>query len=150
MTLPPIAVETTNIPTTISCSLHNRHYFFIYSRVITSVFIIRGCYVPFQFALLTALYFFYENYENDLLGNTPLSENDPSKPIKILKMTPQKNAPLPPLPLTYKGSASYCPPTWYSRVLLIQVYTGKIRQSSLVFSCCGFAFISVLELVERF
>ena len=59
------------------------------------MFIIRGCYVPFQFALLTALYFFYENYENDLLGNTPLSENDPSKPIKILKMAPQQNAPPP-------------------------------------------------------
>ena len=118
VTLPPIAVETTNIPTTISCSLHNRHYFFIYSRVITSVFIIHGCYIPFQFALLTTLYFFYENYENDLLGNTPLSENDPSKPIKILKMTPQRNAPppSPPPSLTCKGSASYCPPTWYSRV----------------------------------
>ena len=74
------------------------------------------------------------------------------KKIKILKMTPQQNFPLPPLPppLTYKGSASYCPPTWHSSVLLIQVYTGKIRQSSLVCRCCGFAFISVLVLVERF
>ena len=60
------------------------------------MFIIRGCYIPFQFTLFTALYFFYENFENDLLGNTTLSENDPSKPIKILKMTAQQNAPLPP------------------------------------------------------
>ena len=96
VTLYPTAVETTNILIT------NQMYpaaqqalFFIFSRVITSVFIIRGCYVPFQFALLTALYFFYENYENDLLGNTPSFENDPSKPIKILKMAPQQNAPPP-------------------------------------------------------
>ena len=96
VTLYPTAVETTNILIT------NQMYpaaqqalFFIFSRVITSVFIIRGCYVPFQFALLTALYFFYENYENYLLGNTPLSENDPSKPIKILKMAPQQNVPPP-------------------------------------------------------
>ena len=101
-TLPPIAVETTNIPTTISCSLHNRHYFFIDSRVIPSVFIIHGCYIPFQFTLVTALYYFHRIYENDPLGNTPLSENDPppqkKKKLEFLKMTPQQNLPPPPPP----------------------------------------------------
>ena len=146
-------METTNILITNQMySAAQQALFFIFSRVITSVFIIQGCHIPFQFALVTALYYFHEIYENDPLGNTPLSENDPPKPIKILKMAPQQNAPppSPPPSLTYKGSASYCLPTWYSRVLLIQVYTGKIRQSSLVCSCCGFAFISVLVLVERF
>ena len=130
--------------------------FFIFSRVIPSVFIIRGCYIPFQFTLVTALYQFHRIYENDPLGNTPLSENDPPPPKKKknqdFENDPSAKFPPSPLPpsLTYKGSASYCPPTWYSRVLLIQVYTGKIRQFLLVCSCCGFAFISVLVLVERF
>ena len=96
MTLYPTAVETTNILIT------NQMYpaaqqalFFIFSRVIPSVFIIRGCYIPFQFKLVTALYYFHRIYEKDPLGNTPLSENDPPKPIKILKMAPQQNAPPP-------------------------------------------------------
>ena len=64
------------------------------------MFIIHGCYIPFQFTLVTALYYFHRIYENDPLGNTPLSENDPppKKKIKILKMTPQQNFPLPPSP----------------------------------------------------
>ena len=67
----------------------------MYSRFITSFFIIHGCYIQFQFTLVTALYYFHEIHENDPLGNTPLSENDPSKPIKILKMPPQQKPPPP-------------------------------------------------------
>ena len=151
VTLLPTAVETTNILIT------NQMYpaaqqalFFIFSRVIPSVFIIRGCYIPFQFKLVTALYYFHRIYENDPLGNTPLSENDPQNQSRFWKWPLGKMPPSPTPSLTYKGSASYCPPTWYSRVLLIQVYTGKIQQFLLVCSCCGFAFISVLVLVERF
>ena len=101
-TLPPIAVETTNIPTTISCSLHNRHYFFIDSRVIPSVFIIHGCYIPFQFTLVTALYYFHRIYENDPLGNTPLSENDPppKKKIRVFENDPSAKFPPSPIPPT--------------------------------------------------
>ena len=99
MTLYPTAVETTNILITNQMySAEQQALFFIFSRVITSVFIIQGCHIPFQFALVTALYYFHEIYENDPLGNTPLSENDPPKPIKILKMAPQQNAPPPPRP----------------------------------------------------
>ena len=102
MTLYPTAVETTNILIT------NQMYpaaqqalFFIFSRVITSVFIIQGCYIPFQFALVTALYYFHEIYENDPLGNTPLSENDPppqKKKNQDFENDPSAKFPPSPLP----------------------------------------------------
>ena len=113
-TLPPIAVETTNIPTTISCSLHNRHYFFIDSRVIPSVFIIHGCYIPFQFTLVTALYYFHRIYENDPLGNTPLSENAPPPPkkkIRVFENDPSAKFPPSPIPPPPHSHVKDQPPT---------------------------------------
>ena len=86
VTLLPTAVETTNILITNQMyPAAQRALFFIFSRVIPSVFIIRGCYIPFQFKLVTALYYFHRIYENDPLGNTPLSENDPPPPQKKKK-----------------------------------------------------------------
>ena len=79
--------------------------FFIYGRVITALFIIHGCYIQFHFTLVTALYYFHEIRENDPLRNTPLSKNDPLKPIKILKMIPQQNAPPPPPPYSHRGGS---------------------------------------------
>ena len=52
------------------------------------MFIIHGCYIPFQFTLVTALYYFHRIYENDPLGNTPLSENDPPPPSHIKDQPP--------------------------------------------------------------
>ena len=58
------------------------------------VYYFYGCFIQFQFVLITALYYFHWIYENNPPCNAPLSENDPPKPIKILKVTPQQNAPL--------------------------------------------------------
>ena len=60
------------------------------------MFIIHGCYIPFQFTLVTALYYFHRIYENDPLGNTPLSENDP--PPKNQDFENDPSAKFPPSP----------------------------------------------------
>ena len=44
------------------------------------MFTIYGCYIQFQFKLITAMYYFHEN--------DPPCKNDAPKPIKMLKMTP--------------------------------------------------------------
>ena len=61
------------------------------------MFIIHGCYIPFQFTLVTALYYFHRIYENDPLGNTPLSENDPP-PKKNQDFENDPSAKFPPSP----------------------------------------------------
>ena len=57
-----------------------------------SVFTIYGCYIQFQFMLLTVLGYFQEIYENHPSGNTPLFENVPPRSFKILKWLPSKMA----------------------------------------------------------
>ena len=63
------------------------------------MFIIRGCYIPFQFTLVTALYYFHRIYENDPLGNTPLSENAPPPKKKNQDFENDPAAKFPPSPL---------------------------------------------------
>ena len=46
------------------------------------------------FTLVNSSYYFHKIYSNDPPGNTPLSENDPPKPITIFKMTPGRNPPI--------------------------------------------------------
>ena len=50
-----------------------------------SVFTIYGCYIQFQFLLITVLGYFQEIYENHPSGNTPVFENVPPRSFKILK-----------------------------------------------------------------
>ena len=58
----------------------------------SSVFTIYGCYIQFQFMLLTFLGYFQEIYENHPSGNTPIYENVPPRSLKILKWLTSKMA----------------------------------------------------------
>ena len=61
------------------------------------MFTIYGCYIQFQFTLITAMYYFHEN--------DPPCKYDPPKPIKMLKMTPSKMAGAP-------SQVINCQPLW--------------------------------------
>ena len=55
-----------------------------------SVFTIYGCYIQFQFMLLTVLGYFQEIYENHPSGNTPLFENVPQDHSRFWNDSPAK------------------------------------------------------------
>ena len=79
----PIAMESTNNYSYKSCQSSPHTLFTV--MFMRSVFSIYGCYIQFQFMLLTVLGYFQEIYENHPSGNTPLFENVPPRSFKILK-----------------------------------------------------------------
>ena len=63
------------------CSLYNRHYF---------LFIIRGCYIPFQFTLVTALYYFHEIHQTTSSPPFFLRDSRASETRAPVKITPRE------------------------------------------------------------